>query len=178
MMTFGGKRLYIQKVWTQGGFPIEPQFVPTKQTISMIDGLSRTGLVKIAVTLFPSPKAVPALADAERVLRQILRVTGLKYSALVPKVRGCDWAPATKVDETNLVVSVSDTHNRPNPRMSCEQSLAAIREFAQPGEAMMGGVSTRYYPKSVWTEPSTTQRRLAHQAIRSLDLECARENLP
>lgn len=131
MMTFGGKRLYIQEVSTRDGFQIEPTFIPTDQKVALIDGLSRAGIAKIEVTSFSSPRAIPALADAEQVLQRIVRVPGVEYSALVPNVRGCVRAMQSDVDEINVVISASETHNRANVRTSCEQSLAGIREIAE-----------------------------------------------
>lgn len=131
MMTFGGKRLHIQEVSTRDGFQIEPIFIPTDQKVALIDGLSRAGIAKIEVTSFSSPRAIPALADAAQVLQRIARVPGVEYSALVPNLRGCARALESDVDEINVVISASEAHNRSNLRMSCEQSLAGIREIAE-----------------------------------------------
>jgi hydroxymethylglutaryl-CoA lyase len=125
------KRLYIQEVATRDGFQIEAQFVPTEQKIALINDLSRTGLSKIEVTSFTSPKAIPNLADAEAVMQGIERVAGVKYSALIPNVRGCERALACAVDEINLVMSASDTHGLANLRMAPEQSLSQFAEILQ-----------------------------------------------
>ncbi|WP_119154711.1 hydroxymethylglutaryl-CoA lyase [Caldimonas tepidiphila] len=124
-----GKRLYIQDVAVRDGFQIEPVFVPTADKVALIDGLSRSGLAKIEVTSFTSPKAIPALADAEAVLAQIKRRPGVEYAALVPNLRGCERALASRVDEINLVMSASETHNLANLRMSREQSLAQFEQI-------------------------------------------------
>jgi hydroxymethylglutaryl-CoA lyase len=84
MRTDRGKRLYIQEVSVRDGFQIEPKFIPTDQKIDLVNRLSRTGLAKIEVTSFVSPKAIPALADAEKVMTGIDRVPGVIYAALVP----------------------------------------------------------------------------------------------
>ncbi|HSF47946.1 MAG TPA: hydroxymethylglutaryl-CoA lyase [Burkholderiales bacterium] len=126
-----GKRLYIQEVAPRDGFQIEPKFIPTEQKIALVNRLSRTGLAKIEVTSFVSPKAIPALADAETVMRQIDRVPGVEYAALVPNVRGCERALGCGVDEINLVMSASQSHNRANLRMSCEQSLAQFADVTK-----------------------------------------------
>jgi hydroxymethylglutaryl-CoA lyase len=123
------KRLYIQEVSTRDGFQIEPRFIPTAQKVELIDALSQMGLAKIEVTSFVSPKAVPALADAAEVMRQIKRVPGVEFSALVANVRGCERAIAARVDEINVVMSASQTHNRANLRMTCEQSFEVIRQI-------------------------------------------------
>ena len=64
-------RIYVNDVAVRDGFQIERSFIPTDVKVGLIDQLSRTGLHKIEVTSFVSPKAVPALADADDVLARI-----------------------------------------------------------------------------------------------------------
>lgn len=123
------ERLHIQEVCVRDGFQIEPVFVPTDRKVDLIDALSRTGLSKIEVTSFASPKAIPALADAEEVMRRIDRAPGVEYAALVPNVRGAQRALACALDELNLVMSASASHNQANLRMSRQQSLAQFAEI-------------------------------------------------
>jgi hydroxymethylglutaryl-CoA lyase len=125
------KRLYIQDVATRDGFQIEANFIPTEDKIALIDRLSETGLAKIEVTSFTSPKAIPNLRDAEEVMRGIRRVPGVEYTVLVPNVKGCERALACEVDEINLVMSASDTHGMANLRMTPEQSLVQFREIIE-----------------------------------------------
>jgi hydroxymethylglutaryl-CoA lyase len=125
------KRLYIQEVSVRDGFQIEPKFVPTEQKVELINGLSGTGLAKIEVTSFTSPKAIPALADAEAVFAAIERIPAVEYAALVPNVRGAARALASRVDEINLVMSASRTHNLANLRMTSEQSLEQFAEIVR-----------------------------------------------
>ncbi len=110
------------------GLQNEQAFVPTADKIALVDALSDAGLPKIEVTAFVSSQAIPALRDAEVVLREIRRRPGTVYSALVPNVRGAERALDARVDELNLVLSVSETHNRANLRMTRTQSFAALRE--------------------------------------------------
>jgi hydroxymethylglutaryl-CoA lyase len=131
MKSPAGKRIYMQDVAVRDGLQIEPIFVPTEMKIALINRLSRTGLAKIEVTSFVSPKAIPALADAEAVMRGVERVAGVEYAALVPNLRGCERALECKVDEINLVMSASESHNRANLRMGREQSLAQFAEIAR-----------------------------------------------
>ncbi|KAF1697269.1 hydroxymethylglutaryl-CoA lyase [Pseudoxanthomonas jiangsuensis] len=125
------KRLYIQEVSVRDGFQIEPAFVPTLDKIALINALSTTGISKIEVTSFTSPKAIPSLADAEAVMRGIKRNPDVEYTALVPNVRGCERALTCGVDEINLVMSASRSHNLANLRMDNEASLAQFGEIAK-----------------------------------------------
>lgn len=123
-----GRRIYMQEVGTRDGLQVEKVFVPTQDKIALVNALSLAGMAKIEVTAFVSPKAIPALRDAETVLREIDRVAGVVYSALVPNVRGAERAIDARADELNLVMSASESHNLSNLRMTRAQSFAALGE--------------------------------------------------
>jgi hydroxymethylglutaryl-CoA lyase len=120
------KRIFFNEVVTRDGFQMEPDFVPTDEKIQLIDALSQCGYAKIEATSFTSPKAIPMLRDAEEVMGRIQRVSGVEYTVLVPNLRGAERALESNVDELNLVMSTSETHNRANLRMTREQSFAQL----------------------------------------------------
>jgi hydroxymethylglutaryl-CoA lyase len=124
-------RIHIQEVAPRDGFQNEPVFIPTAAKIALINQLSTVGLAKIEVTSFVSPQAIPALADAEAVMAGIDRVPGVCYTALVPNARGAQRAIASAVDELNLVMSVSESHNLVNLRATREQSATGLADTAR-----------------------------------------------
>lgn len=126
-----GRRIHLQEVGPRDGLQAESTFVPTDAKVALVDALSQAGLSKIEVTAFVSPKAIPALRDAEQVLREIRRQPGVVYSALVPNVRGAERAIESGADELNLVMSASESHNLANLRMTREQSFGALAEVAR-----------------------------------------------
>ena len=126
-----GRRIYMQEVGTRDGLQAEAAFVPTEDKIALVNALSEAGLAKIEVTSFVSPKAIPALRDAEQVLREIRRVPGVVYTALVPNVRGAERAVESHADELNLVMSASESHNLSNLRMTREQSFAGLADVVR-----------------------------------------------
>jgi hydroxymethylglutaryl-CoA lyase len=136
-----GRRIYLQEVGTRDGLQAEAVFVPTDQKIALVNRLSRTGVAKIEVTAFVSPKAIPALADAQVVMQAIERVPDVVYSALVPNVRGAERAIGSGVDELNLVMSASESHNLSNLRMTRAQSFAALCEVASLATAAARAVN-------------------------------------
>ena len=125
------RRIHMQEVGTRDGLQVEEQFVETAEKIALVNALSDAGLVKIEVTSFVSPKAIPQLRDAETVLREIRRVPGVVYTALVPNLRGAERAIESKADELNLVMSASSSHNLANLRMTQAQSDTALAETAK-----------------------------------------------
>lgn len=129
-----GRRIHVHDVAMRDGLQIEPVFVPTEEKVRMVNALSRTGLKKIEVTSFTSPKAIPALRDAEIVMGKIDRVPGVCYAALAPNMRGAERALECKADEINLVMSASETHNLANTRMTRQQSIAVLSEICRKVE--------------------------------------------
>ncbi len=122
------KRVFIQEVVTRDGFQAEPRFIPTEEKIRLINRLSHAGYAKIEVTSFTSPKAIPMLADAEEVMSKIERGPGVVYTVLIPNLKGAERALRVGVDEFNLVMSVSETHNQSNLRMSRADSAKALSD--------------------------------------------------
>lgn len=129
------QRVYIQEVGTRDGLQSESVFVDTDKKIALVNALSDTGLAKIEVTAFVSPKAIPALADADLVMRSIERNAAIVYTALVPNIKGAERAIESGTDELNLVMSASETHNLCNLRMTREQSFAGLAEVTRLAKA-------------------------------------------
>src|SRR3954467_5236789 len=66
--------------------------VPTEAKVALIDALSRTGGRRIAAGRCVQPKAIPQMADAAEVWARIALSDGVRYSALVPNLRGAQRA--------------------------------------------------------------------------------------
>ncbi|CAM4148187.1 hydroxymethylglutaryl-CoA lyase [Bordetella tumulicola] len=130
-MNTGTPRIEINEVGPRDGLQIEKTFVATDDKVALVDALSDCGFARIEVTSFTSPKAIPALADAQEVMRRIRRRPGVVYTALVPNIRGLERALEVGTDEMNLVMSSSETHNRANLRMTRDQSQAELTAILQ-----------------------------------------------
>lgn len=145
-MKRGNEHIEINEVAPRDGLQIERTQVPTDDKVDLVDALSSCGFARIEVTSFTSPRAIPALADAEAVMQRIVRAPGVIYTALVPNLRGLQRALESGVDELNLVMSASETHNRANLRMSREASqaqlLAVIEQAGKAGVPCNVSLST------------------------------------
>jgi hydroxymethylglutaryl-CoA lyase len=125
-------RISVREVGPRDGLQNEDP-VPTQAKIELINRLSATGVRRIEAVSFVRPEAIPQMADADEVWRGIERAQGVRYSALVPNLRGAIRALDRGVTEIEAVVSASDTHNRKNVNRGTEESLddiAAIIELA------------------------------------------------
>ena len=122
--------------------------VPTEDKVELIDRLSATGVRRIEAVSFVRPAAIPQMADADEVWKRITRAPAVRYSALVPNLRGAARALDCGVTEIEAVVSASDTHNRKNVNRGTAESLddiaVLIDRAHQRGAACQVIVSTAW----------------------------------
>jgi hydroxymethylglutaryl-CoA lyase len=100
--------------------------IPTGAKVELIDALSTTGVGRIEAVSFVHPRAIPQMADADEVWSRVARNDAVRYSALVPNLRGAERALAAGFTEIEAVASASDTHNRKNLNRSTVESLDDI----------------------------------------------------
>jgi hydroxymethylglutaryl-CoA lyase len=125
--------------------------VPTEAKVALIDALSTTGVGRIEAVSFVHPKAIPQMADAAEVWDAIKREPSVRYSALVPNLRGAERALAAGFTEIEVVVSASDTHNRKNVNRSTEESLDQIAEIL--GKVHEAGGTCQVIVSTAWGCP-------------------------
>jgi hydroxymethylglutaryl-CoA lyase len=121
-------KVSIREVGPRDGFQNEPETIPTERKVELIDALARTGIKRLEVTSFVRPDVIPQLADAGEVLERIDVPESVAVSVLVPNERGLDAALEhhAKIDEINVFMSASETHNQKNVNRSIEESLAGL----------------------------------------------------
>lgn len=120
----------IREVGPRDGLQIEKP-VPLQDKLRLIDALVATGVRRIEATSFVSPRAVPALADAELLAAQLHRWQGVEFSALVAGIGGARRAVAAGMKTIEYVVSASDRHSEANTRSTTEQATDRIDEIVQ-----------------------------------------------
>lgn len=149
-MTDLPERISLREVGPRDGLQNEAP-VPTEAKVELIDALSGTGVGRIEAVSFVSAKAIPQMADAEAVWAAVRRDTRVRYSALVPNLRGAQRALAAGFTELEVVVSASDTHNRANVNRSTGQSLDEIAELVEQAHA--AGATVTVVVATAWGCP-------------------------
>ena len=119
------ERLSLREVGPRDGLQNEAP-VPTDSKVRLIDALSQTGVGRIEAVSFVHPRAIPQMADAAEVWEAVTTNPDVRYSALVPNLRGAQRALDAGFTEIEVVVSASDTHNRKNLNRSTDESLDDI----------------------------------------------------
>jgi hydroxymethylglutaryl-CoA lyase len=124
------ERISLREVGPRDGLQNEDP-VPTEAKVELIDALSLTGVGRIEAVSFVHPTAIPQMADAAEVWKRVQRAGDVRYSALVPNLKGAERALAAGFTELEVVVSASDTHNRKNVNRATEESLDDIAKIIE-----------------------------------------------
>jgi hydroxymethylglutaryl-CoA lyase len=129
----------IREVGPRDGLQIE-QPIPSAAKLELLAALSTTGVRRIEATSFVSPRAVPALADAEQVAAALARWPDITWSALVASIRGAERALAAGVTNLEYVVSAADAHSQANVGRSTADSVELIGPITELVHAAGGTV--------------------------------------
>ncbi len=164
----------IFEVGPRDGLQNEPRPIPASRKIALVDALSAAGLRRIEVTSFVSPRAVPQLADAAKVMAGISRRPGTRYAALVPNLKGWEAAEAAGADMVAVFASASEGFSRANINCTVEESLARFAPVLEAARA--AGIPVRGYVSCVTDCPyegPVAPAAVARVAARLLAIGCA-----
>src|SRR6195952_6172000 len=85
-------RVTLVDVGPRDGLQNEKQNVDAAVKIELVHRLQSAGLREIEVTSYVSPKWVPQMSDNAAVMAGIERQPGVRYSVLIPNMKGLDAA--------------------------------------------------------------------------------------
>jgi hydroxymethylglutaryl-CoA lyase len=143
-------RIDIREVGLRDGLQLEAP-VPLAGKLAMLEAIVATGVRRVEVTSFVSPKAVPALADADEVAAHLGQWDGVHFSALVANTRGAVRAVDAGVANLEYVISAADSHSLANAGRKTADAAAAIGEIAAHAHA--GGGSLEVIIATAWDCP-------------------------
>ena len=144
-------RVALVEVGPRDGLQNEPGSVPTAAKVAFIDRLAAAGAPTIEAAAFVNPTWVPQMADAEAVFAGIAQRPGVRYSALVPNLRGLDRAIAAGVTEVAVFAAASETFSQRNINQTIEQSLETYAAVC--ARALAAGVRVRAYVSTAFGCP-------------------------
>ncbi len=134
-------RVTIVEVSPRDGLQNEKALLSAAVKIALVDKLSAAGFPTIEVSSFVSPKAIPQLADAAEVMAGITRRPGVRYTVLVPNLKGYERAVAARANGIVVFGSASETFSRRNINCSIAQSIERFRPVVEAAKA--AGISVR-----------------------------------
>ncbi|HEY8716958.1 MAG TPA: hydroxymethylglutaryl-CoA lyase [Candidatus Acidoferrum sp.] len=144
-----GDFVRIVDVTPRDGLQNEREPVSTGDKLLLIEKLAAAGISEIQATSFVHPRWVPQMADAEAVAAELKRFPGVRFSALVPNIKGYDRALAAGFRYLEFVIAASDTFNHKNLNRSTAESLellSAVTKLAEKdGVEIRVGFSTAFH---------------------------------
>ncbi|HXW51121.1 MAG TPA: hydroxymethylglutaryl-CoA lyase [Candidatus Acidoferrales bacterium] len=128
-------RVTVVEVGPRDGLQNEAASIPTAVKVAFVNALSDAGLPVIEVTSFVRPEAIPQLADADEVMREIERRPGVRYPVLVPNVRGFERAREAGAHEIALFTAASESFARHNINATIAESLERFQPVVERAKA-------------------------------------------
>jgi len=153
--------------------------IPTERKIEYLRGLITAGFRHIDAVSFVSPKAVPQMADSEKVLEQLGPVKDVEIIGIVVNEQGAERAIATGgVSTLGYPYSISETFLRRNQNQSPEENEAVLKRIKdradEAGLAMVAYISMAFGNPygDPWSEEKVAQaaRTIAGMGISSVSI--------
>lgn len=129
------ERVVVNEVGPRDGLQNQSKSLSPEERVRLIRALFASGLGHIEAGSFVSPKAVPQMAGADRVLAAFTPDERAKLSVLVPNAKGYDLARAAGATRIALVLSATDTMSLKNIGMDAQQVLDVARGLIARGLA-------------------------------------------
>ena len=147
-MTEGKKgNIKIVEVSPRDGLQNEKEIISLEKKKKLIECLMDTGVQEIEIGSFVSPKWVPQMQDTEQLFLSVLPKDGVKFSALVPNMKGFErlmnLPEKNRPKKIAVFTSASDTFNLKNINCTTEQSFEMIKPVVE--SAKKEGFEVRGY---------------------------------
>jgi hydroxymethylglutaryl-CoA lyase len=134
-------RVTIVDVGPRDGLQNEKAQVATGHKVELVHRLQAAGLTEIEVTSFVSPKWVPQMGDNAAVMAGLQRKAGVRYSVLVPNLKGLDAALPTRPDEIVVFGAASEAFSQRNINCGIDESIERFRPVVEGARA--AGIKVR-----------------------------------
>src|SRR5438132_3779731 len=150
-MTILPKAIRLVEVGPRDGLQNETTIVATEKKATFVALLVQAGLRDIEVTSFVHPKWVPQLADGEDLIKRLKPEPHVRYSALVPNMKGFERAIASGIRRVAVFTAASETFNLKNINMGIQESIDVFKPVVD--RALREGLSVRGYVSTCFVCP-------------------------
>lgn len=150
-MTELPKTVRLVEVGPRDGLQNESRILPVERKLEFIRLLAESGLKDVEVASFVHPKWIPQLADADVLIPRLPSLPGIRYSALVPNMKGLERALHAGIRRIAVFTAASETFNRKNINMGIAESIDVFRPVV--ARALQEGLSVRGYISTCFVCP-------------------------
>ncbi|KAF9163633.1 3-hydroxymethyl-3-methylglutaryl-CoA lyase [Mortierella sp. AD011] len=163
----------IVEVGPRDGLQNEKSVISAETKIEFINRLSDTGLPVVEATSFVSPKWVPQMGDAKKVITSIKKKENVSYPCLTPNIKGLDSAIESGVKEVAVFLAASDSFSKKNINCTVEESFDRVKPLI--AKAKEHGILVRGYVSCVVGCPyegPISAKKVAEVSKRLYDMGC------
>jgi hydroxymethylglutaryl-CoA lyase len=128
------EKVNILDVTPRDGLQNESTPVSTPDKLALIQKMVRAGVRDIQATSFVHPRWVPQMADAEAVVAGLGDFPGVRFSALVPNLKGYQRAVAAGLRYVEFVIAASESFNRRNLNRTMAESFELLNQVSREAE--------------------------------------------
>ena len=119
-----------------------PGIIPTAVKVAYLRALIAAGFKHLDAVSFVSPKAVPQMADSEKVLRELDPPDDVEIIGIVANERGMERAINSEtVTVVGFPYSVSETFLKNNVHQTLEEAIDTLEKIKQDADSVGMGVA-------------------------------------
>lgn len=138
-------KVTICEVGLRDGLQNESKILQIVEKLELVNELIAAGFKVIELGSFMSPKAVPQMADTDKLFSLVNQIDGVELRALIANKKGVERAINCGCLKVKLNVSASREHNLANLNKTPEESVAGFEESValavQHGIKVSGSIS-------------------------------------
>lgn len=141
-------KVTICEVGLRDGLQNEKKIFSLEEKLQLLNAVVESGVKIVEVGSFVHPKAVPAMADTDKLVQAMEKVDGVEYRVLVPNLKGVERACASGIKKVKLTVSASEAHCINNfnkkPLEMMDGFNSCVDFAAQNNMEVSGAISTSF----------------------------------
>jgi hydroxymethylglutaryl-CoA lyase len=141
-------KVTICEVGLRDGLQNEKRIFSLEEKLQLLNLAVASGIKVIEVGSFVHPKAVPAMANTDKLVQAMNKVDGIEYRVLVPNRKGVERAFASGLKKVKLTVSASEAHCINNfnkkPVEMMEEFNSCVEFAVEHNMEVSGAISTSF----------------------------------
>jgi hydroxymethylglutaryl-CoA lyase len=141
-------KVTICEVGLRDGLQNEKRIFSLEEKLQLLNAVVESGVKVVEVGSFVHPKAVPAMADTDKLVQAMEKIDGVEYRVLVPNLKGVERAFASGIKKVKLTVSASEDHCINNfnkkPLEMMEGFTNCVEYAAKNNMEVSGAISTSF----------------------------------
>lgn len=143
--------IYINEVGPRDGLQNQKTILDIESRTELIHQLIKAGIPGIEIGSFVSPKAIPAMAGTDEIVKSFKNTNNCDLSVLIPNMKGYELACDAGAKIISVVPSATETMNQKNINMSLEETVKNSCKILQAAKA--DNLCTRAYVSVAWECP-------------------------